>query len=102
MRTRLLRFTLATGLVAANAHAQRTPPVRVVQAPTAPTPPIEFTETDASGLTADEVGKRAIATSFNVTALDASVRAAAARVDEAWVMVGDGQRWSVQRRLPLQ
>jgi outer membrane protein TolC len=85
MRTRPLVLTLALVALAADADAQPGRSAARVQAPTGPTPPTEFTETDSSGLTADEVGKRAAASSFNVRAFDASLRAAAARVDEAWV-----------------
>lgn len=45
----------------------------------------ELVHLEAAGLTADQVGKKAGATSFRAKAMEASLREAAAHVDEAWV-----------------
>jgi outer membrane protein len=79
MRTRVSVIFVA-GLVAADAHGQGPP-----QATSGPDIPIELTRTEPSGLTADQVGARAAATSFTAKAQDESLRGAAARVDQAWV-----------------
>jgi outer membrane protein len=64
-------------------------PVRAYAAPTraaAGAAAVEdLVRVEASGLTAERVGARAAATSFTVKAYEASLRAAAARVDRAWV-----------------
>jgi outer membrane protein TolC len=46
--------------------------------------PNELLQTSPSGLTADQVGARAVATSFTAKAYEQTLRAAAARVDQAW------------------
>lgn len=46
--------------------------------------PDELTRTSPNGLTADQVGARAAATSYNAVAADEALRSAAARVDQAW------------------
>jgi outer membrane protein TolC len=48
-------------------------------------PPVDLTRIEATGLTADQVGARAAATSFDAKAQAENLRAAAARVDQAWV-----------------
>ena len=47
--------------------------------------PAELTRTDPSGLTAARVGTQAAATSFTAKGQESMLRAAAARVDEAWI-----------------
>lgn len=44
----------------------------------------ELVHLEASGITAEQVGKKAGATSFKAKAMEASLREAAAHVDEAW------------------
>jgi outer membrane protein TolC len=52
---------------------------------TAPMPvPPDLTQAHPGGLTAEQVGVRAAATSWNAKASQENLRAAAARVDEAW------------------
>jgi outer membrane protein len=46
--------------------------------------PSELVEVHPAGLTADQAGARAAATSWNAKASEASLHGAAARVDEAW------------------
>ena len=48
-------------------------------------PETDLLKTSTSGITADKVGERAAATSYAAKAADESLRAAAARVDAAWV-----------------
>lgn len=47
-------------------------------------PPKELLEVHAGGLTAQQVGDRAAATSYNAKANEEALRGATARVDEAW------------------
>ncbi len=47
-------------------------------------PPRELLEVHAGGLTAEQVGERAAATSYNAKANEEALRGATARVDEAW------------------
>jgi outer membrane protein TolC len=63
------------------------PPAAPATQDTATTPlpvPTELTQVRPGGLTAGQVGARAAATSWNAKASEASLRGAAARVDEAW------------------
>jgi outer membrane protein TolC len=87
MRTFIPLMTLAALVATGSARAQpaRRSTHALATVSASPAPPPELTETDASGLTADEVGRRAAASSFNVKAYEATLRAAAARVDEAWM-----------------
>ncbi len=66
------------------AAAPSTPP----SPPPAPPPvsevPVELLRVAPNGLTAEQVGTRAAATSYSGKAADESLRAAAARVDAAW------------------
>ena len=83
---RALAFAVsASALLASTASAQR--PARPTQLPPAAKPdiPKDLTETSPTGLTADEVGTRAIATSYSAKAQQEALEAAAARVDQAWV-----------------
>ena len=53
--------------------------------PTAPEPTnVDLMRIEASGLTADQVGARAAATSFQAKAQEENLKGAAARVDQAW------------------
>ncbi len=63
-----------------------TPPPEAAAAPAAPMVeiPNELLKVTPGGLTADQVGARAGATSFAAKSSEESVRAAAARVDVAW------------------
>src|SRR5580658_10156815 len=87
MRTFIPLMTLAALVATGSARAQpaRRSTHALATVSASPAPPPALTETDASGLTADEVGRRAAASSFNVKAYEATLRAAAARVDEAWM-----------------
>jgi outer membrane protein TolC len=83
MRSFIPFVTIAALTLALDAHAEgRRAPLPTGASPTLPS---ELTETDPAGLTADEVGKRAATSNFNVKAYEATLHAAAARVDEAWV-----------------
>ncbi len=85
MRTPISLMILAASfVVAADAFAQR---VRAPSPPASQVPdvPIELTRTDPTGITANQVGARAAATSFNAKAQSEVLRGAAARVDAAWV-----------------
>ncbi len=79
--------------VPAIARAQERPAQQPAAPPAAPatmdegTPirvPSELVEVHPGGLTAGEAGARAAATSWNAKASEASLRSAAARVDQAW------------------
>ncbi len=71
-------------LVPSKAAAQEAPPPATTR--TAPEPiPVDLMRIEPSGLTADQVGARAAATSFTAKAQEENLRGAAARVDQAWV-----------------
>ena len=90
------KFQLASLLAAACAvvlpevaHAQQPAPgpVQTIPPPQPTAPdmvPVDLTRTEASGLTAEQVGQRAAATSFQAKAQEENLRGAAARVDQAW------------------
>jgi outer membrane protein len=65
---------------AAGAPANVPPPPDTTVTP----PPRELLEVHAGGLTAEQVGERAAATSYNAKANEEALRGATARVDEAW------------------
>jgi outer membrane protein TolC len=84
MRTCLLAILVLTVVTEARAE-----PVRPTRQATHPAPEVaksDLTDSDpSSGLTADAVGTRAAASSYSAEAADENLRAAAARVDAAWV-----------------
>ncbi len=86
MRIRLLPLSLLAVLgTAATASAQE-----AAGAPTTPAQPEardeskELLKVSDAGLTSDQVGKRAAQTSYTAKANEEALRAAAARVDQAW------------------
>lgn len=85
MRARTLRGSWAVlaslMALAGTARAQGTEPPKP-EAPPAQIP--DLVKTSAGGLTAEQVAQRASATSFAAKASDEQIRAAAARVDQAW------------------
>jgi outer membrane protein TolC len=72
----------AAGVAAAQPGPEQPAPAT---APTAPEPtPVDLMRIEASGLTADQVGARAAATSFQAKAQEENLKGAAARIDQAW------------------
>ena len=82
--------TAGVGIVAP-AWAQQAPVAQAPPAtekPTSTAPvhiPVELNQIEPNGLTAEQVGQRAAATSYTAKAADAALRGAAERVDAAWV-----------------
>jgi outer membrane protein TolC len=91
MRTVVSRGAFA---VVAGASFSLASVARAQQAPAAPPPtsdvtapvpvPTDLLQVQPGGITADQVGARAAATSWNAKAAEENLRGAAARVDEAW------------------
>jgi outer membrane protein TolC len=96
---RVAAWVVATTAATSTAYAQAPAPPLPKPAPPAPGQPPpnqpddtaqvpipnELLQTDASGVTAEQAGARAAATSWSAKASEETMRAAAARVDEAWV-----------------
>jgi outer membrane protein len=77
-------LALLSASVAATARAQQPPPVPTATDATPLPVPTELLQVHPGGITADQVGARAAATSWNAKASEETLRGAAARVDEAW------------------
>ncbi len=73
-------LALTTALLPATALAQ----APAAEPPAAPAPRMAAPEVRAGGITAEAVGQRAAETSFSAKAAEEQLRAAAARVDQAW------------------
>jgi len=84
MRTRSLILSLLSfSVLTSEALAQEQPPP-VPPAPPNTAPQRDLLNVSPTGLTSDQVAKRAAQTSYTAKASEASLRAAAARVDVAW------------------
>ncbi len=71
--------------VAAAQQPEAPPNGAPASSPRAPEPtPVDLMHIEASGLTADQVGARAAATSFQAKAQQENLKGAAARIDSAW------------------
>jgi outer membrane protein TolC len=79
-------FTSAAGAQPRPPAPAPVPPPAAAPAPAQPETPVpdELLRATPNGLTAEQVGQRASATSYTAKAAEETLRGAAARVDEAW------------------